>query len=39
MQEGLNSEIGQTIGRDLKNFASGGVTVLFCNTDTITDNQ
>jgi uncharacterized protein (TIGR02118 family) len=39
MQEGLNSEIGQTIGRDLKNFASGGVTVLFCNTNTITDNQ
>ena len=29
MQEGLNSEAGQAMARDLSQFASGGVTVLF----------
>ena len=29
MQEGLNSEAGQTMARDYPAFASGGVTVLF----------
>jgi len=29
MQEGLNSEAGQAMARDLSEFASGGVTVLF----------
>ena len=32
MQEGLNSEAGQAMARDLANFASGGVTVLFSQT-------
>jgi len=35
MQEGLNSKIGQKIGGDFKNFASGGVTVLFCTMDIV----
>lgn len=30
MQEGLNSEEGQAVARDMGHFASGGVTVLFC---------
>jgi uncharacterized protein (TIGR02118 family) len=29
MQEGLNSEAGQAMARDLSRFASGGVKVLF----------
>ena len=29
MQAGLNSEAGQVMARDMANFASGGVTVLF----------
>ncbi len=33
MQEGLNSEEGQAMARDLGCFASGGATVLFCQTD------
>ncbi len=32
MQEGLNSEEGQAMARELGRFASGGVTVLFCQT-------
>jgi uncharacterized protein (TIGR02118 family) len=31
MQEGLNSERGQAMARDYGQFASGGVTILFCN--------
>ena len=31
MQEGLNSDQGQTMARDLANFASGGVTILLCH--------
>ncbi len=31
MQEGLNSDEGQTMARDLANFASGGVTILLCH--------
>jgi uncharacterized protein (TIGR02118 family) len=34
MQEGLNSEAGQAMARDLANFASGGVTVLFSQATT-----
>jgi uncharacterized protein (TIGR02118 family) len=30
MQEGLNSDPGQAMARDYPAFASGGVTVLFC---------
>ncbi len=30
MQEGLNSETGQSMASDFGNFTSGGVTVLFC---------
>ena len=33
MQEGLNSKIGQKMGGDFKNFASGGVTILFCQSN------
>ncbi len=29
MQEGLNSEAGRALARDLQQFASGGVTILF----------
>ena len=32
MQDGLNSEAGQTMARDYANFASGGVTVLPCRS-------
>ena len=32
MQEGLTSEEGQVLARDMGLFASGGVTVLFCQT-------
>ena len=31
MQEGLNSDQGQAMARDLPNFASGGVTILLCH--------
>ena len=31
MQDGLNSDQGQTMARDLANFASGGVTILLCH--------
>ena len=36
MQEGLNSKIGQKIGGDFKNFASGGVTIIFCQSNKTT---
>ena len=32
MQTGLNSESGRTMAKDFSNFASGGVTVLLCNS-------
>lgn len=32
LQDGLNSEVGQTMARDYANFASGGVTILFCTS-------
>ncbi len=32
MQEGLNSEAGQTMAKDLSKFASGGVMVLFAQS-------
>jgi uncharacterized protein (TIGR02118 family) len=32
MQEGLNSEQGQTMAREMGSFASGGYTVLFSRT-------
>ena len=32
MQDGLNSEAGQTMARDYANFASGGVTILPCRS-------
>ncbi len=32
MQEGLNSDQGQAMARDLANFASGGVTILLCHS-------
>ncbi len=35
MQEGLNSEVGQTMARDFARFASGGVTVLFSESTTL----
>ena len=31
MQEGLNSDEGQAMAKDMSNFASGGVTVLFAH--------
>ena len=31
MQEGLNSVAGKAMARDYPQFASGGVTVLFCH--------
>ncbi len=31
MQEGLNSETGQAMARDLSKFASGGATILFAH--------
>lgn len=34
MQEGLNSEKGQEMARDLSQFASGGSTILFAYTTT-----
>ncbi len=34
MQQGLNSEAGQVMARDLGQFASGGVTVLFAQVAT-----
>jgi len=33
MRDGLNSELSQAMARDFGNFASGGVTVLFCQSD------
>ena len=33
MQEGLNSKIGQKMAADFKNFASGSVTILFCQSN------
>lgn len=33
MQTALNSEAGQIMARDFSNFASGGVTVLLCDTE------
>ncbi len=35
MQNGLNSESGQIMARDFSNFASGGVTVLPCQTQEV----
>ncbi len=32
MQEGLNSDAGQALARDYPEFASGGATVLFCQS-------
>lgn len=32
MRNSLNSESGQTMAQDFSNFASGGVTVLLCNS-------
>ena len=32
MQEGLNSDGGQAMARDYSHFASGGVTILFCES-------
>jgi len=32
MQEGLNSDDGQAMARDYSHFASGGVTILFCES-------
>ena len=29
MAEGVNSPAGQAVAKDMSNFASGGVTVLF----------
>ena len=33
LQDGLNSEVGQTMAHDFTNFASGGVTILFCTSE------
>jgi uncharacterized protein (TIGR02118 family) len=33
MQQGLNSEAGQAMASDLSQFASGGVTVLFSQSE------
>ncbi|MGD2217690.1 MAG: EthD family reductase [Gemmatimonadales bacterium] len=32
MHEGLNSEVGQAMARDFSGFASGGVTILLCES-------
>lgn len=32
MREGLNSEVGQSMARDFSSFASGGVTILLCQS-------
>ena len=32
MQIGLNSDLGQTMAKDFSNFASGGITVLLCQS-------
>ncbi len=32
MHEGLNSEVGQEMARDFGSFASGGVTILLCQS-------
>ena len=32
MQKGLNSRSGQLMAQDFSNFASGGVTILLCQT-------
>lgn len=32
LQDALNSEAGQAVARDLSEFASGGATVLFCQS-------
>ncbi len=34
MQDGLNSESGQTMARDFSNFATGGLTILLCRSYT-----
>ena len=34
MQEGLNSETGKAMARDLSQFASGGATILFAHATT-----
>ncbi len=36
MQVGLNSKTGQKMAGDFKNFASGGVTILFCQSNKTT---
>jgi hypothetical protein len=36
MQEGLNSKIGQKMAGDFKRFASGGVSILFCQSNKTT---
>ena len=33
LQDGLNSEAGQAMAQDFTNFASGGVTILFCTSE------
>ncbi len=35
LQDGLNSDAGQKMARDYPNFASGGVTILFSNSERI----
>ena len=37
MRAGLNSEEGQAVARNVGRFASGGVTVLFCQTSRMED--
>jgi len=29
MRQGLNSQAGQAMAKDMSNFASGGITILF----------
>ncbi len=33
LQVGLNSKAGQAMAQDFTNFASGGVTILFCTSE------
>ncbi len=35
MQSSLNSESGQAMARDYSKFATGGATVLFCQSDRV----
>ena len=35
LQDGLNSAAGQKMARDYPSFASGGVTILFSNSETL----